>query len=448
MINKKKKEISRESSSMKIVRINLLILFIILLIPFAKSAADFSVNTFSCTPSEIAINDVFSCTAQIKNNGDAAGSVSTATLYPDAGNWLEESSYAQASGSSVDPGQTTEVTFTNLRSVLSGNNGFSKIMLDDVTDTYVADNNVKENVIDVVVSVNSSVTSADASDDFDATAEVTAGGNIDVELTFTVNSGGCSIGSQQNPKTISDMSDGNIQSKSWSVTMGTTGSCSYKVTASATGDAGVASKDDSDSGTVSCNDCSSSSNTSSSSSGGGGGGGIGTTVKSIGELPASYTIELSANENLAFNYSGERHYVSVTDIKETSATIVIESEQQTFVLSIGQIINADLNGDNYAEVSVELRSINIITKKAKVVITRLTEGIIADKGEEDKKLEGGITGRAVDGSDKEISEKEKSETLEAKKGFYKILLIIVGIVIILIVIIFILKKFSKRNIYK
>src|SRR3989344_8507937 len=118
-----------KNKTTKLFGIFLILLWFIL--PFVNAAADFVVNTFSCTPSEIAINDVFSCTAQIKNNGDAAGSVSTATLYPDAGNWLEESSYAQASGSSVDPGQTTEVTFTNLRSVLSGNNGFSKIMLDD-----------------------------------------------------------------------------------------------------------------------------------------------------------------------------------------------------------------------------------------------------------------------------------------------------------------------------
>jgi len=441
---KKDVKIKRESSSMKIVRINFLFLFIILLIPFAKSAADFAVNTFSCTPSEVTINDVFSCTAQIKNNGDAAGSVSTATLYPDAGNWLEESSYAQASGSSVDPGQTTEVTFTNLRSVLSGNNGFSKIMLDDVTDTYVADNNVKENVIDVVVSVNSSVTSANKNVDFDVTAEVTAGGNIDVELTFTVNSGGCSIGSQQNPKTISDMSDGNIQSKSWSVTMGTTGSCSYTVTASATGDTGVASKDDSDSGTVSCNDCSSSSSSSSSSSGGGGGGGIGTTVISIGELPSTYTAELSSGQNMGFNYSGERHFISVTNLTETSATIVVESKKQTFSLSVGETKKIDLNNDSIAEIAVELRSINLITKKVKIIITRLTGEVSADKGDEDKKLEDKEK-REKEKAEKEI-ESEKQESPQGKTS--KILLIVVGIVIIFIILFIVLKRYLNRNIYK
>src|SRR3989344_8526170 len=130
-----------KNKTTKLFGIFLILLWFIL--PFVNAAADFVVNSFSCTPSEAAINDVFSCTAQIRNNGDAAGSVSTATLYSDSNNWLEESNYAQSSGTSVDPGQTTEVTFTNLRAIKSGSNGFSKVMLDDVTDTYVADNNVE-----------------------------------------------------------------------------------------------------------------------------------------------------------------------------------------------------------------------------------------------------------------------------------------------------------------
>src|SRR3989338_9018953 len=88
---------------------------------FAMAVASFAVTSFSCTPSEAVINNVFSCTAQIKNNGDASGSVSTATLYGDSNNWLEQASYAQASGESVSPGQSTSVTFTGLKAVKSGN---------------------------------------------------------------------------------------------------------------------------------------------------------------------------------------------------------------------------------------------------------------------------------------------------------------------------------------
>ncbi|MBI2632167.1 hypothetical protein HYW75_04130 [Candidatus Pacearchaeota archaeon] len=104
------------------IAVNILIIFlsVFIILPLVNAAASFAVNSFSCTPTEVSINGDFSCTAQIINNGDAAGSVSVATLYADSNNWLEQSTYAQASGVSVDPGQTTEVTFSGLRATKSG----------------------------------------------------------------------------------------------------------------------------------------------------------------------------------------------------------------------------------------------------------------------------------------------------------------------------------------
>ena len=213
---------------------------LLILAPNVMAAANFAVNSFSCTPTEAVINDIFSCTAQIINNGDSSGTLNTVTLYPDSNNWLENSNYAQASGASVDPGQTTEVTFTGLKATKSGNNGFLKITLDSVTDTYVADNNIKVNVINVIVIVTNSASSAAMNANFDSTAEVTAGGNIDVTLTFVVDSGGCSIGNQGSSKTISGMQDGNKQSRTWTVTQGTSGNCRFTISAAATGDGGIA----------------------------------------------------------------------------------------------------------------------------------------------------------------------------------------------------------------
>src|SRR3989344_5135604 len=120
-------------------------------INFASAAASFQVTSFSCSPIEVSINSAFSCTATIQNTGDASGNLNTATLYPDANDWLESSNYPQSYGQSVNAGNSISVTFSGLRSTKSGNNGFARIMLDSVTDTYVADNNKKVNVIDVVV---------------------------------------------------------------------------------------------------------------------------------------------------------------------------------------------------------------------------------------------------------------------------------------------------------
>ena len=346
---------------------------------FISSSADFAVNGFSCTPSEAVINDLFSCTAQIKNNGDSAGSVSIATLYPDENNWLENSNYAQASGESVSPGQTTEVVFTGLRAIKSGNNGFSKIMLDDVTDTYTSDNNIQINVIDVLATISNSESSSAVGDIFYSSAEVTAGGNIDVTLTFTVNSGGCSIGSQTNPKTISGMQDGNKQSRTWSVTQGSSGDCSYTISAASTGSGGVASKIDSTSSAVTCTDCPSGGNEASGSGGSSGGGGGSGSVYDIGELGFNIIQELGKNEIIKFNISGVEHTFSLINLTETSATITIESALQTFIFNVGDEKNIDLNGDSSAEIYVMLQSVNLITNKAKFILSSLAESVPISK---------------------------------------------------------------------
>src|SRR3989338_6985157 len=113
-----------EMKKNKVIVKKMFFIFVILLfifaVPSVLAVANFAVTSFSCTPSEVAINDVFSCTAQIKNTGTDAGSVSVATLYPDSNEWLESSNYPQTSGASVDAGNSVEVTFAGLRAIKSG----------------------------------------------------------------------------------------------------------------------------------------------------------------------------------------------------------------------------------------------------------------------------------------------------------------------------------------
>ncbi|MBI4158913.1 hypothetical protein HY500_01495, partial [Candidatus Woesearchaeota archaeon] len=312
----------------KIIKAFVFLIMLLMSITFVSAAADFAVTSFSCSPSESVINNVFSCTADIKNNGDASGTVNTATLYPDAGNWLEDSNYPQASGVSVSAGQSTQVIFSGLRATKSGDNGFSKIMLDQVTDTYVADNNRKVNIINVAVTVSNSASSAAMSSSFTTTAEVTAGGNIDVSLTFTVDSGGCSIGNQDSEKVISDMQDGNKQSRTWTVTQGTSGDCKFTISAAATGSGGVASKTDSTSSTITCTNCP----VDSGGPGGGGGsaggaalGGSG-TKEGIIEFTKVKELDFSQNDWFSFKINGEEHKLTMLNITDTYVIIELESE--------------------------------------------------------------------------------------------------------------------------
>ena len=411
----------------------LLALLLILAMPTAMAEINFAVTSFSCTPSEVTINNVFSCTAQIKNTGTEIASVSIATLYPDSNNWLESSNYPQASGTSVDPGNSVEVTFTGLRATKSGTNGFSKIMLNTKTDNYVATENVEVNVIDVIVTVANSASSAAMSATFDSTAEVTAGGNIDAVLTFTVDSGGCSIGSQDASKTISGMQNGNKQSRVWSVTMGSSGTCRYTISAATTGSGGIASKIDSTSSSVACTNCPTSSSSSSSSSGGsgagGGGGGVGTVVYTIGELGISQAVELGKGEAASFNINGENHSITLKNLTETQATILIKSEAQIHTLALGDEKSIDINSDSVTDFFVKLKSINIIKKKATFILRPLVEKLPEEAGA------GAIGGAAVNqgGNEGGIGGIIKNKTT-------LIWAIIVLIIVVIVCIIYLIKR--------
>ncbi len=257
----------------KMKKMEMLCIMILLLIPAAKAAANLEVTAFACNPSEVVANSQFSCTATVQNSGDAAGTLNTATLYADANNWLENSNYPETVNSNINSGASVQVTFDNLKGKKSGYNGFSKIMLDDVTDTYTADNGVKVNVIDIVGTVTASASSAASSATVDVTGQATAGGNVDITLTFSVSSGGCSIGNQPASTTTSSMSNGQTTSRTWTVTMGSA-NCAYSVSAKATSNpSGTATKTDANSNTITCSGCTSTDTTAPSSGGGGGGGG-------------------------------------------------------------------------------------------------------------------------------------------------------------------------------
>ncbi|MBI5697628.1 MAG: hypothetical protein HZC29_03870 [Thaumarchaeota archaeon] len=128
------------------------LVFLLAALPSAYAAASFAVTAFSCSPSEVKVNDQFSCTATVQNSGDANGTLGTTTLYQ-SGSWMESANYAVTVNANVNSGATTTVSFTGLKGTTSGNNGFARILLDDVPDTYVADNNVRVNVINIALSV-------------------------------------------------------------------------------------------------------------------------------------------------------------------------------------------------------------------------------------------------------------------------------------------------------
>ena len=407
---------------------------------FVMAVANFQVTSFSCSPSETVINSLFSCTSTIQNTGDAAGTLSTATLYSDSSNWLEDSNYPQSYGQSVNPGNNIQVTFSGLRATKSGSNGFSKIMLDSVTDTYVADNNKEVNVINVAVTVSNSASSTAMGETITTTAEVTAGGNIDISLSFTSNSGGCSIGSQTNPKSISGMTDGSKQSRTWTVTQGTTGNCRFTISATATGSGGVASKIDSTTSTITCSDCpvSSSSSSSSSSSGGGGGGaggggaaGAGVRTYVVGELVNSEMVILLSGEKISLNLSGHNYLLTLISRTNTSVLLGVDGDGQRFTINVDGEVEIDLNSDTEKDFSVRLDNINTITGEVSLVLTRMSgaNNIIGLSPEDDS------DDVPVSQIDKEIM----------KNKIVYILLAVFGAIVIISAIVYVVERNKRKR---
>ena len=311
-------------------RIIVLFALILFLLPSVFAAANFEVTAFSCSPNEVKVSEQFSCTATVQNSGDASGTLNTATLYSDSNNWLESSSYSVTVNTAVNSGASTDVTFTGLKATKSGNSGFARIMLDQVTDTYVASAGVNVNAINVVVTDSASSSSAASNANVDVTAQGTAGGNVDVRLSFAVSSGGCSIGSQASSATTNDMSDGQTTSHTWTVTMGTS-NCAYTVTALATSNpAGTATKTDSESGTITCSSgCSSSSDSSSSSSSSGGGGGAGGGGAASGNesIKSQLWTDVAAGSSLTMSISNPK-------IDITSIVISVKNALKNFKLTV------------------------------------------------------------------------------------------------------------------
>ena len=399
----------------------ILMIFILASAQGIYAAAQFQVIGFTCT--EVAVGDTFSCTATIDNGGDTSATVNTITIIPDSNAWLEQSSYVQAGGS-FDAGESKDITFTGLKAVKSGNsNGFGEIRMDDVSDSSSSVTSLDLNVIDVSVSVSNSISSAGQSSSFTTTAEVTAGGDINANLTFAIESGGCSIGDQDASKTINGMTHGSKQSKTWNVTMGSSGDCKFTISASATGSG---TKIDSTSSTVSCSDCSTSSSSSTSSGGGGGGGAL--KAIDIGVLTSAITYDFGKSEKLSFVFAGGNHSVRISSLGEIEAEFVVESEPQKIKLTIGEQKNLDITEDGNDDISIKLNSINILTKKAKITITPLTIVAAEPSRPSEEAVPSKPTGEAPPGTGQVIGEEE-----EGALWVFLSIIVILAVVVALII---------------
>ncbi|MBI2632166.1 hypothetical protein HYW75_04125 [Candidatus Pacearchaeota archaeon] len=244
------------------------------------------------------------------------------------------------------------------------------------------------------------------------------------------------------------MTHNDRQSRSWTVTMGTTGDCIFTVSASATGTAGVATKTDSASSTITCSSGCSSGTTSSSTSSGaggvGGGGGVGKLIKTIGEISSPVEQEIGRDEHISFTFGNVNHSVSVLNLTDTTATVLVRSTEKKLIMIVGEEKFIDLDDDGKNELSLRLKSINILKKTALFIITPLYVPLAP--GKEAGKGNGGASDTR--GAGGEEGERETGESGTGSTGVSKTILILIIVVVVLIIAVLIVKFYRKKKIFR
>lgn len=378
----------------------LLVLCVLMLVPSVFAAASFQVSQIAC-PSGEKVGSPFSCTLTLRNSGDAPGTIGTVTLSPDESNWLEQASYPKSvNQQNVSVGDFVDVVFSGLKATKAGLRKFSEVRIDEASDTSSAVTGVSVNIIDVSVLVTQTLPNGSMYSNFTATAEVTASGDVAVTLSFAVDSGGCGIGNQDAQKTF-DMSHQSRKAYTWVVTMGSGGDCKYTITASTTEKGTVALVTDSQQKSVTCTNCPTDSGGSSGGGGGAGGGGGGSVAATLGELQGSVTQVFGANERVSFVLGGKNHSVTLRNFTATTAEIEVRSHPQTATLELGQTRNFDVTHDGKDDLAVQLKGINVLTKKVTFVLTSLVaqtaagEKAAAEKAPQQEPAGAGAAGRGA-----------------------------------------------------
>jgi len=167
-----------------------------------------------------------------------------------------------------------------------------------------------------------------------------------------------------------------------------------------------------------------------SSGGGGGGGGSGLTLLPTAEtLAVGYTVAVRASWDVEFDDNdGGEHVLTINSVSGSSVTITIASSHaQTFVLSIGETIKADADGNGNYDLLVRLESIN--QGRAKFFFQTINEIVpVAAPEVVEEEIDGGV---------------DLASPEEPERGGLGAVWIIAILVIIALVIWFVAKNMKK-----
>jgi hypothetical protein len=143
-----------------------------------------------------------------------------------------------------------------------------------------------------------------------------------------------------------------------------------------------------------------------------------------------YTKELSAKNRLQISVNNETHYVGVTGVTNSTATLNITSESQIATLFIGDIRRFEVTGDNYYDLNVTLNSINSTSNKANITVISVHDEITAQTIAEEQTKE-------------TTAQQKKTEDIKNERIFWYYSIVGIIIVFIIAVIIFLIKNIKR-----
>lgn len=212
-------------------------LVFLFLLPVASAAI--VVDSFSCnsqtTTASVENGEAMNCNAVLLNNDlQNAVSVNQVSLAV-SGGWAEQSSYTVSLNTNIGAGQSKSVGFQNIRSTTPGSSHkFLHIDIDGTAHTEQVDSLSVNAVALKSLSLTSSASSVTTGGSFDVTSTVIVGGSY-TDVTLTLSLSGCSFGSNELAgKSIGAMNNNAQATRSWTLTQGSTTSCSVTVSAAGT----------------------------------------------------------------------------------------------------------------------------------------------------------------------------------------------------------------------
>jgi hypothetical protein len=178
--------------------------------------------------------------------------------------------------------------------------------------------------------------------------------------------------------------------------------------------------------------------TGSSGSSGGGGGGSAATVSFDVDFSEATTTEaamqVAEGSTRTFSFDGATtHTLKVDSVSDTSATITISSDPQTFEMNVGETLGVDINGDGLDDLEVTLKSID--NGVVDLTIVKVEEGaeIVAEEEIAAAAEEAGTT------TPEPVDEVAPTPT-EAKGYGTTITIIVILLVVVLLIVYYFMQK--------